>query len=319
MNNFAWLEPKSVDEAAEALKQGGIALAGGIDLLTVLKERLVEPQQVVNLKSLPGMRSLEGRNGLRIGALVTLDRIAADEELGRNFAAVAQAAASVGSPQIRNVGTLGGNLCQRPRCWYFRDAEVHCLKKGGAACYAVAGNNEYHAIFGGGPCHIVHPSDVAPALIAFDAEVITNRRRMPLQEFFVLPSENVRAENVLEIGEIVTGVEAGMRPGTFSAYVKMQERPSFDWALSGCAVVLQMNGGRVQDARIVLSGVAPIPWRSREAEAAVKGRAISEVTADDAGQAAVRAAQPMTDNRFKVKLTANAVKIALLKAAGQRV
>jgi xanthine dehydrogenase YagS FAD-binding subunit len=316
MNAFSWVEPKNLEEAGAELRRGGVLLAGGIDLLTLLKERLIEPPSVVNLKSLKDLKGIQMGPPLRLGALVTLREIAENEGIRRNYPALAESALSVASPQIRNVGTLGGNLCQRPRCWYFRNEEIHCLKKGGVACFAVAGNNEYHAILGGGPCHIVHPSDLAPALIALNATVVTNKRRMNLEQFFVLPRENVKAENVLEKDEIVTHVEIPRDSlGWRSTYVKVRERPSFDWALVGCAVALRLSPeGTVNDARVVLSGVAPIPWRSPEAEGALKGKKINDIIAEEAGRLALQKATPMTQNAYKVKLAQNTVRWAILKA-----
>lgn len=315
MNNFAWLEPKSVAEASQALKQGGAALGGGVELLCLLKDSLISPPTVVNLKSVSGLSGIRTTAGLEIGALATLTQIAQHERIRSSYRVLAQAAESVGSPQIRNVGTLGGNLCQRPRCWYFRDPEVHCLKKGGAKCFAVGGDNEYHAILGGGPCYIVHPSDLAPALIALNATIATNNREMPLEEFFRLPAQRMDSETVLEQGEIVTGVKVPAEmAGWKSYYYKARERESFDWALSSCAVALRTSGSTVQEARVVLGGVAPIPWRSKEAEAALRGKTLDESVAEAAGRAAVAMAEPMSENRYKVALTRNVVKIALLEA-----
>lgn len=316
MNNFQWFEAKNIEQAAQEASKGGALLAGGIELLCLLKEHLIEPTTVINLKTIPELNKITSQNGLRLGALVTLSELANNQEILKNFRALAQAAKSVASPQIRNVGTLGGNLCQRPRCWYFRDKEVPCLKKGGELCFAVGGNNEYHAILGGGPCYIIHPSDLAPPLIAFDATVVTNKRKMKLEEFFILPRKNVHVENILEKDELVTHVEIpDTWKGSKSVYYKVKERPSFDWALSSCAAVLKMDGDTIADARIVLGGVAPIPWRSREAENALKGKKISKSLAESAGRAAVSAAAPLSHNAYKVKLTANVVKIAILEAA----
>ncbi|RMG25764.1 MAG: xanthine dehydrogenase family protein subunit M [Armatimonadetes bacterium] len=315
MNNFAWVEPKSLEDASNALKSGGAALAGGIELLCLLKDSLLEPPSVVNLKSLPGLREIQVGERVEIGALARLVDIAEHAQIAQDYRVLAQAAESVGSPQIRNVGTLGGNLCQRPRCWYFRDAAVHCLKKGGPKCYAVGGDNEYHAILGGGPCYIVHPSDLAPALITLEATVHTNLRELPIEQFFRLPSQRLDHETALEAGEIVTSVSFPADRKTWkSYYFKMRERDSFDWALSSCAVALKMNGNRIEDARVALGGVAPIPWRSKEAEAALRGKDLSEAVAEAAGRAAVAMAEPMSENRYKVSLTANVVKIAILEA-----
>jgi xanthine dehydrogenase YagS FAD-binding subunit len=314
VNNFSWVEPKNIQEAAAAVKGGGAALAGGIELLCLLKDELLRPEKVVNLKTVRTLARIEGGRPFRIGALAKLSQVASHKEVLTQYRALAEAAESVASPQIRNVGTVGGNLCQRPRCWYFRDPEVHCLKKGGATCYAVNGSNEYHAVLGGGPCHIVHPSDLAPALIAHQAVVVTTARRIPAEEFFVLPSENLMAENKLDNGELVTGVELGPS-GWRSAYYKARERMSFDWALASCAVALKLDGSKVTDARVILGGVAPKPWRSTEAEAVLKGKPVDETIAREAGSAAFAKAKPMADNGYKLTLGANVVAIAALKAA----
>lgn len=321
MNAFEWVTPKDLKGAVAALRgDKAKALAGGMDLLCEMKEGLVEPSHVVNLKSIAGLNEVSGRDDLRIGALVTLAELADSERVRSQYRAVADAALSVGSPQIRNVGTVGGNLCQRPRCWYYRDAGIECLKKGGDECYAENGENEYHAILGGGPCHIVHPSDLAPALIAMDAKVEiqgTSSRSLPLLEFFVLPAVNWGKENVLERGEIVTAVTLPKSTaGWKSAYYKFRERESFDWALASAAVALRMSGDTVQESRIVLGGVAPVPWRSKEAEAALNGKSLSQAVAETAGKAAVRGAKPLKHNGYKVRLAANVVRIALLRAAG---
>ena len=321
MNAFEWVTPNDVKGAVSALGgEKAKVLAGGIDLLCEMKEGLVAPSRVVNLKTIAGLNEITGRDDLKIGALVTLAELADSERIKSQYKAVAEAAQSVGSPQIRNVGTVGGNLCQRPRCWYYRDVAIECLKKGGDICYAEDGENEYHAILGGGPCHIVHPSDLAPALIAFDAKLEiqgASARTHSLLDFFVLPSANWGQENVLEANEIVTAVTlprttAGWR----SAYYKFRERESFDWALASAAVALRVSGNTVQDCRIVLGGVAPIPWRSKEAEAALKGKTISPATAEAVGQAAVTGAKPLKHNGYKVRLAANVVRIALLRAVG---
>lgn len=317
MNNFAWVEPKTIAEAVTAVKNGGAPMSGGVELLCLLKEHLIEPPSVVNLKSIPGMRSIEVSGGVaKIGALVTATELGENAMIKSDYAGIHFAANSMASPQIRNVGTVGGNLCQRPRCWYFRDPEVKCLKKGGAACYAVAGNNEYHAIFGGGPCHIVHPSDLGSAFMAYGATVVTNERRIPIEDFFVLPKDDVNVENVLRIGELVTEVHLPQDwKGSRAAFYKAKERESFDWALATATVLLKMSGDTVSDARVVLGGVAPIPWRSKEAEDALKGKTPREA-AEAAGKAAVAKATPMSDNRYKLPLTANVVRIAVLQAAG---
>jgi xanthine dehydrogenase YagS FAD-binding subunit len=325
MKAFTYVQPSTVGEAVAELtrtKNNGKLIAGGIDLLGELKDYIRTPAVVVNLKTIPGLNKLEtGAKGLRIGALVTLTEIAENPTVRKQYAALSDAAAVVGSPQIRNVGTIGGNLCQRPRCWYYRDEDVICLKKGGTTCYAIEGENEYHAILGGGPSWIVHPSDCAPALIALGATVDIagpkGTRTVPLEKFFILPTENIFKENILEPNEIVTHISVpAPAAGTKSHYMKIRHKESMDWALSGAAVTLVMNGNTVKDCRVVLSGVAPIPWRSAEAERAIKGKTLTTALADQAGAAAVAKAKPLGKNGYKVPLTRNTVKLALLHAAG---
>jgi xanthine dehydrogenase YagS FAD-binding subunit len=326
MKAFELYNPSSVAAASAALAKAGgngRALAGGIDLLGEMKEYISQPDVVVNLKSVKNLGGIkQTRSGISIGALATVSQVANHALIRASYAALAEAAESVGSPQIRNVGTIGGNLCQRPRCWYYRDEMVVCLKKGGDRCYAIDGENEYHAILGGGPSWIVHPSDCAPALIALGASVEIvgangKTRRMPLEKFFVLPTENVMTENVLEAGDIVTRIDVPKpAAGTKSHYLKLKHRESFDWALSGAAVALTMNGKTVKEARVILSGVAPVPWRAKEAEAVLKGKVLTSVLADRAGAAAVAKAKPLGGNAYKVPLTRNIVRLAILEAAG---
>jgi xanthine dehydrogenase YagS FAD-binding subunit len=325
MKNFVYVQPDDVKSAVSSLTQAGDSakiMAGGIDLLGEMKDYIRTPDLVVNLKSIPGLASIKaGANGLTLGPLVKLADIAENALCRQTYTALADSAAVVGSPQIRNVGTIGGNLCQRPRCWYYRDEEVKCLKKGGDTCYAKEGENQYHAILGGGPSYIVHPSDCAPALVALNASVqITGpkgSRTIPLEKFFVLPSDNIFQENVLQPNEIVTLITVpAPAAGTKSHYMKVRHKEGFDWALAGAAVVLQMAGSTVKDCRIVLSGVAPIPWRSHEAEAVLKGKTLTAALAEKAGAAAVAMAKPLGKNQYKVPLTRNVVMSAVLHAAG---
>jgi xanthine dehydrogenase YagS FAD-binding subunit len=325
MKNFVYVQPDDVKSAVASLTQAGETakiMAGGIDLLGELKDYIRTPDVVVNLKTIPGLNTLKvGGTGLSLGPLVRLADIAEHDGIARSYTALANSAAVVGSPQIRNVGTIGGNLCQRPRCWYYRDEEVKCLKKGGDTCYAVEGENQYHAILGGGPSYIVHPSDCAPALIALRASVqITGSkgvRTIPLEKFFTLPGDNIFQENVLQPNEIVTLITVpSPAAGTKSHYLKVRHKEGFDWALAGAAVALQMDGNTVKDCRIVLSGVAPIPWRSAEAEASLKGKTLTAALAQKAGEAAVSKAKPLGKNQYKVPLTRNTVMAAILHAAG---
>ncbi len=326
MRAFEYVKPATVADAVRELGRSWAdakILAGGIDLLGELKEGIIAPQRIVNIKGISGLRYIRfsEKEGLRLGALVTLEEIETHQVIRQRYTALAEAAHSVGTPQIRNVGTIGGNLCQRPRCWYYRDEHTKCLKKGGPICFAYNGENKYHAILGGGPCYIVHPSDCAPALIAFGASVTVvsprGQRTVPLEEFFVLPSRRLDHETILEPDEIVTEIQVpAPAPNTRSTYLKFKERDSHDFAIVGAAVVMRLKGKVCEDVRIVLSGVAPIPWRSPEAEAVLKGKAITPELAEQAGKAAVAKAQPLSQNAYKVPLTQAIVKRAVLRVAG---
>lgn len=324
MEKFAYVNATNVEQAPSLLSgEWGetMVIAGGTDLLGELKEYIETPAKVVNLKTIPGLDEIKAdATGLTIGALATLGEIAAHPTIQEHYTALAEAAASVASPQIRNVGTLGGNLGQRPRCWYYRNAEIICLKKGGDMCYAVDGLSKYHAIFGGGPVYIVHPSDTAPALIALGAAVKIigpeGERTMPLEEFFILPDINPQRENVLEPNEVVAEVHVPKpTANTKSLYLKARERGSFDFALSSVAAAFEMNGSTCRGASIVLGGVAPIPWRSNEAEAALNGERITAAVAKRAGSEAVKNAEPLNDNGYKVALTQNLVSRAVMNAS----
>jgi xanthine dehydrogenase YagS FAD-binding subunit len=333
MKTFEWSAPKTLDEAVKLLSAGATVkdpderpqiLAGGQDLLTSMKEGIVRPPRVVNLKGVPGLDKLEdlGAKGVRIGALVTIADLAENAIVRDRFPGLAEAAAHVASPQIRNLGTVGGNLCQRPRCLYFRLEHVVCLKKGGDTCYSASGNNKYNAIFGEGPSYIVHPSDLAPMLIALGATVTyrgsSGPKTIPLAKFFTLPNEgDVRRENVLAADEIVTSVEVpASAVAKRSTYLKFRERPSLDFAMSSVAAALDVSGGTIREARLVLGAVAPIPWRVPKAEAALKGQPANEATFAKAAEIALEGASPLTNNEYKVPLTKTLVRRALAQAAG---
>jgi xanthine dehydrogenase YagS FAD-binding subunit len=313
---FEYVDARDLQGASEALGQDperARIIAGGIDLLSEMKEHIIEPDRLVNIKTIHGLNALKAdRKGLTLGALVTLTAIERDPRINSEYTALAEAARSVASPQIRNVGTLGGNLCQRPRCWYYRDETVKCIKKGGSKCYAAEdeADNKYNAIMGGGPSYIVHPSDCATALVALDAGVrYTDRdgkhREVPAAAFFILPKDNPRQETILKHGEIVTAVHVPALPkGTRSTYIKFKEKDSMDWAVSAVAVRALTDGdGTIREIRVVLGGVAPKPWRSEEAEAVLKGKKFSQELASQAAEAALQHAEPLSRNEYKVPLT----------------
>jgi xanthine dehydrogenase YagS FAD-binding subunit len=307
--DFAYARPSRIDEAVTLL--GGPksrAHAGGTDLLGCLRDRVFDAQTVVSLRDLQELRGLETTldGALRVGALVTVAELARHDTVRSHYAALAEAAASVASPQLRAQGTIGGNLCQKPRCWYYR-SDFDCLRKGGPVCYAAAGENEYHCIFGGESCYIVHPSDTAPALMALDASVRIagpqGLREVPLEDFFVLPATDPTRETVLERGELVRDVivpapAAGLR----SSYRKVRARGAWDFALAGMATALALEGDVVRRARVVFSGVAPIPWRARQVEAELVGHRLDRTAIARAADAAVAGAAPLEKNAYKVDL-----------------
>ncbi|GAB4312071.1 MAG: xanthine dehydrogenase family protein subunit M [Candidatus Sumerlaeia bacterium] len=320
MKPFELAIADSLTGALTALTDGFKAKAGGIDLVDRLKERTEEAEKIVCVKAVKelsgGVREVE--SGVTIGALTTLRDLAASPLLRAKFPALADAAAHAATPQIRAVATVGGNLCQRPRCWYFRSLDFPCLKKRGATCYALEGENHYHALFGGGPCHIVHPSNIAPPLIGAGAEFVLHgpggRRVVPAGEFFVLPSQSMYAENVLKSDELVSEIRIPRWPSR-SAYVEFREKQSFDWPLAACAAV---HDG--EKWNVVLGAAAPIPWRAAKAEALLRGAAhISPALAEQAADAALDGAQPMSQNAWRLKLVRAAVRRALLLADGKEI
>jgi xanthine dehydrogenase YagS FAD-binding subunit len=292
---------------------------GGSDLLGMMKERLVAPDVLVNLKTVRDLDEVrpEGR-GLAIGGLITLDALARNEAVRRDYPVLAEAAGSVATPQIRNVATLAGNVCQRPWCWYFRNG-FKCLKNGGTTCYSVAGENAFHAIFGGGPSYIVHPSDTAPALVALDATFRiagpAGERMVPAASFFTLPTVDASRENILKEDEVVAGVVLPAASGALSTYHKVLDREAWTHAVVSAAVVMQMKGEVCQRARIVLGGVAPIPWRLPEVEKLLTGQRITPALAERAGDVAVAGARPLAKNGYKVPLTRGMVGRTILAIA----
>jgi xanthine dehydrogenase YagS FAD-binding subunit len=321
--SFGYVRSATLKEAVqECSAKNAYFLAGGTDLLGCVREGIMVPEKVVSLRDLKELRGIRPASdgGLRIGALTTLAELAGNQAVVKDYAALAQGAASAASPQLRNQGTLGGNLCQRPRCWYFR-GDFHCLRKGGDQCFAVGGQNQYHCLFGGEGCYIVHPSDTAPALVALNAQAVIagprGTRTVALQNFFVPPAKDVRKETVLEAGEVLTEVVLP-RPidGWTSSYRKVRARASWDFALAGMAIAIQVKGGTVADSRIVLSGVAPIPRRASGVEKVIKGRTLDQATIDRAAAAAVVDAQPLAENEYKVALVKGIVEEVLVGIGG---
>ncbi len=326
MKNFTYYRPNSAEQAVGLLdSEWGKAelLAGGTDLLDLQKQYVAQPDKVISLSGIKGFREvMVSTNGdLRLGAGVTLAEIAANAELARAAPALTTAAAEIGGPQIRNMGTLGGNLCQRNRCWYFRDEHTKCLLKGGDKCFALDGENRYHAVFTHGhKCVIVSPSTLAPALIALGAtaEVLgpKGKRTVELAKFFRAPQSEKEREHVLEPNEVVVSVSFPSPEGLKNASYEVRQKQSYDWPLVGAAVAFQLEGGKAKKVKIVLGHVHPTPLIARQAAEALEGQTVSEGTATEAGANAAKGAKPLAQNGYKVKLVEVAVKRAILTAAG---
>lgn len=321
MNRFEWTEPATLPEALAQLGAGAVAKAGGVELMDLLKEGLVSPTRLVNLRKVPGLDRVQdrGAEGLRIGPLVTLAALADSPVVRARYRALADSALHAATPQIRNMATTGGNLLQRPRCWYFRSEAFECRRKGGTHCFAQDGENAYHAIFAHTSCCAVHPSSLATALMALGASVelssARGKRVVALEQLFV-PAETVTTrDTVREDDEAITDVLLpAPASGATSAYGKQAEKESYDWPLVEVAVVVERAGGKCSKASIVLGAVAPVPWRARAAEAALVGRAIDATSAADAGRAALQGAVALRDNAYKLPLVEVAVRRALLAA-----
>lgn len=313
---FTYQRATSAEDASERLRRTPNARlhAGGTDLLGCLHDGVLDAATLVSLADVTELRGIHPASdgGLRLGAMVTIREIAAEPSIRTRFAALAEAASTVASPQLRAQGTLGGTLCQKPRCWYYR-GEFHCLRKGGDLCYAVDGENEQHCILGGDTCYIVHPSDVASALVPLDAAVrITGGRRsrvLPVAWLHVPPAVDPQRELALEPGEVVTEVVLPAPPaGLVSTYHKVRARQTWDFALAGAAIALVLHDDVVRHARVVLSGVAPVPWRSEPAERALLGNRLDDETIARAAAAAVAGAEPLSHNAYKVPLAAGVVR-----------
>jgi xanthine dehydrogenase YagS FAD-binding subunit len=317
---FTFIRPKSITDAVSELRSPKARIhAGGTDLLGCLRDGVFGAEKLVSIGHLDKLKGLDRTQdgGVRIGALTPIAELAASDVIRQSYPALARSAAEVASPQLRNQGTLGGNLCQKPRCWYYR-GEFTCLRKGGDKCYAYDGENQYHCIFGGSVCFITHPSDIAPALVAYDAVIRVagekGFREVPAGKFHILPEEDVEKETVLTSAEIITEIFLpSPRPGLLSSYRKVRARGSWDFALAGVALALKFQEDVVEEARIVLSGAAPIPWRSREMEEFIISKKIDRETAARAAERAVKEAQPLKKNGYKVTLFRGMIEEELLK------
>lgn len=324
MKPFAYLNPTSEKEAIGTLgtEHGTVApLAGGQDLLARMKDYLAQPDRVVNVKNaLDTTITSTPDGGMKIGAAMRIVDLAEHAEVAQRYPAVALAAVEVGTPQIRNQGTVGGNINQRPRCWYFRNEEFVCLKKGGSVCFSVSGENQFNAILGGGPSFIVHPSSLAVPFVAYNATFRLagpkGERMVRAGDYFTLPSKNLQTENVLAPNELLTHVILPAPGAAKTGHYEVRYKESHDWPIAFATVVMSMNGDTISSARVVMGAVAPIPWRAEAAEAALVGKKITEETAAAAADAALKGARPMSRNAYKVQVARTAVKRAILRAGG---
>jgi xanthine dehydrogenase YagS FAD-binding subunit len=325
MRPFEYVSPNSRSQAISMLGAtwgNTEVLAGGTDLLALMKDDVVAPKRLVNIKDVADLRGISSSaQGLRIGALTNLGELADDENVKKNYPALSEALLEAASPQIRNMATIGGNLCQRPRCWYFRNGLGLLPKDESGKELVATGENRYHAILGNqGPAKFVSPSTVVPILIAYGAKIHLEgpkgKRELPLERFFVIPKTENEREHDLRPNEIVTELVIPPAPDLKAAHYEIRQKEAFDWPLAVAAVTLKLQGSNVQSSRIVLGYVSPVPWPSTEAQQAISGKSVSKETAQKAADAALAKASPLSHNAYKVKLAKVAVVRAILKAAG---
>jgi len=306
---FTYVRPTTVNEALAVLNdRPSLIHGGGTDLLGCLREGVLSAETLVSLSAIDELKGIRKAKdgGLRIGALTTVAEVSASESVAQGYAALAEAASEVASPQLRNQGTIAGNLCQKPRCWYYR-GHFDCLRKGGEMCFAVEGENQYHCIFGGDMCYIVHPSDTAPALAALGAicrvSGPSTSRSVAVESLYVLPSEDPQSETILNPDEILTEIVLrAPANGLRSSYRKVRTRGAWDFALAGVALAIVFDGDTVRSARIFLSGAAPVPWQAKAAEAAIVGTKLDAATVEKAAAATVASAEPLQLNGYKIPL-----------------
>ena len=323
MQSFEYANPATLKEAFAALGNSwddAAVLAGGTDLLSLMKDYVHSPKRVVNIKGIKELGGIARKGGnVRIGATVTLDELASNAVIRASYPALTQAALGVTSPQLRNMGTVAGDLCQRPRCWYYRRGFGLLAKGPNGEALVPNGENKFHAIFSNGPAYFVSASTLGPALVALGATVTiagaAGSRSVPVEKFFVAPSADGQREIDLKPNEIVTEILVPV-PATKNATYEVRQRELVDWPLTAASVALRMTGNKVTSASIALGHVSPVIWRATQAEKMLVGKTITAETADAAGEAAVANATPLSGNAYKVKLTKVAVKRALLAAAG---
>jgi len=336
MNKFSWYEAKSLEDALQQVnstvseqlyepsKGAAVFKSGGVDVFDWTKEGLLSPEKIINIKNIPGLDqiSYDRKDGMRIGANVTLAEMASNEEIKANYVALHQAVNHAATPQLRNMSTLGGNIAQRNRCWYFRSADHQCFRKAGDRCFArhsQTGENENHAIIDNGSCVSIHASSIATALMAFNASVVIvgadgKKREVLMDDFFVTAGKDISMETILQAKEIITDIvlpapSKNMR----SIFVKHVARESYDWSLGDVAVVMEVSGDTCKEASIVLGAAAPAPYRSIQAQEAMLKKSINEQNAKNAAEAAMSVARPLAKNAHKVPLFKSIIKQAILE------
>ena len=336
MNRFSWYEAKSVedalqqvnstlsDELYEATDEAAVFKSGGIDVFDWVKQGILKPQKIVNIRNIPGLDkiSYDRKEGLRMGSNVTLAEIASHPEIKTRYLALHLAVNHAATPQLRNMSTLGGNIAQRNRCWYFRSADHDCFRKGGDRCFArhsKTGENENHAILDNGSCVSVHASSIATALMAFNASVVVvnaegQQKTVQMDDFFVSVGEDIAMENILKPKEIITEIILPTpSKNTKSAYIKQVARESYDWSLADVAVVMEVSGNTCKSANIVLGAAAPVPYRSLEAQQAMENKTITSENAKAAAEAAMAKARPLSKNDYKVPLFVSTIKQTIME------
>jgi xanthine dehydrogenase YagS FAD-binding subunit len=333
MNRFEYTQASSIEDAVKMMNSTVpdtivkkstspryVVKAGGTDLLDLIKEGIVQPDRLIDLHKIPGLDQLtyDSEKGLQIGPLVTIAQLEESEEVRLNYLALHEAAAHAATPQLRNMATMGGNLMQRPRCWYFRSSSHHCRKKGGTTCFAQIGENQFHGIFNTNVCPCVHASSIATALAAFDGKVeltgAQGKRIIPLSEFFIPSEVSVTNENTAGSQEIITNIILPpVDKNTRSYYTKQGQRESYDWSMGDVAVVLKMDGKKCRDARIILGAASSIPYRVPKAEETLKGQIITGKVAATAAEKALEGATPLSQNQYKVPLFKTLIKRTILR------
>lgn len=323
MRAFEYASPAKLDQALSLLGNSwddAAPLAGGTDLLSLMKDDIVSPRRLVNIKDIAALRGIAvSKKGLRIGGLATIEELAANPQVRTVYPVITRTANEIAGPQIRNMATIGGNLCQRPRCWYYRGGFGLLGKDDKGASLIPNGDNRHHAILGNsGPAYFVSPSTLAPLFIALGATVRlagpNGKREIPLEKFYLIPKSETEREHDLRPNEIVTEVMIPSLAGAKAATYEVRQKETMDWPLALAAVVLNLKGGRVSTARVIMGAVAPVPWRSTEAEAALAGKVVTEEVAQAAAQAAVSNAKSLGHNGYKIQLARVAVKRAIVSA-----